>query len=489
METSNTLKCGLCTDFDKSKKVLFRLPCSHWYCFECIMKRTEAKDNGSFICKFDDTSFDDPFIFLEFENSNSNKEILKDSKKIMCNIHLDEEIKYNCSYDNRLICDKCFLNHFSHKDQIQLFDYQIKYFELIDYEEKIKEKNKYTIYLKDKIQKIKENNIMEIELAHLQTEIKTLLDPIIEKNDEKNQSFNNSFINKRFVMKPSQKDPIRNFWISFLIIFLALPIIDLMQENANLKNELEHEKECNSKLLRFINESMIYLPQKFFHDFPDYKHEVNEVSEKSRELSNILNFSLMNRLLLKSKIFFYAENKDFINTLFPKNIKNLVLCYRASENSFDVKMYHQKCDGKGSWMVLVRSEEGTIFGGFSGESSLKSKDIKWNLSPNNFLFSFSHRTKHLPNNPQQFANMAYHDSVGPYFCNDLFINDFANVKSTNYSRKIYSNIAASSELGSCYSLPKNIEYGSEAAQSFLGGDNGGNSLTLKEYEVFLVEFD
>lgn len=259
METSNTLKCGLCTNFEQSRRVLFQLPCSHWYCYECIMKKSEKNNGCSFICKFDDTSFPDPFIFLTFENSNTNKEILTcGNKKIMCNIHLDEEIKYYCSDDNTNICDKCFSKHFSHKDQIKLFDYEVKHIELNEFEKKLNEEFKFMTDLREKIKKVKEQNIMENELAHLEIEILNILGPIIN-NDAKNQSSSEGKASNENIIKALRKDPSRSVLISFILIIMVLPIIDIMQENASLKftlNKIYHEKVFNSKLLKFINESM-----------------------------------------------------------------------------------------------------------------------------------------------------------------------------------------------------------------------------------------
>ena len=47
---------------------------------------------------------------------------------------------------------------------------------------------------------------------------------------------------------------------------------------------------------------------------------------------------------------------------------DLELLYRGSENGFEAPLFHQKCDNKGSTLVLIKSENGNLFGGFTTKS-------------------------------------------------------------------------------------------------------------------------
>jgi hypothetical protein len=44
------------------------------------------------------------------------------------------------------------------------------------------------------------------------------------------------------------------------------------------------------------------------------------------------------------------------------------LLYRGSEDGFTSQMFHQKCDDQGSTLVIVKSKEGFVFGGFTSVS-------------------------------------------------------------------------------------------------------------------------
>ena len=47
-----------------------------------------------------------------------------------------------------------------------------------------------------------------------------------------------------------------------------------------------------------------------------------------------------------------------------------MLIYRGSEDGFTAAVFHSKCDQKGPTLIIIKSEFGKIFGGFT--------DIDWN---------------------------------------------------------------------------------------------------------------
>jgi hypothetical protein len=48
----------------------------------------------------------------------------------------------------------------------------------------------------------------------------------------------------------------------------------------------------------------------------------------------------------------------------------LRLIYRGSRDGFKAAVFHSKCDKKGPTLIIIKSEFGKIFGGFT--------DIEWN---------------------------------------------------------------------------------------------------------------
>ena len=53
-------------------------------------------------------------------------------------------------------------------------------------------------------------------------------------------------------------------------------------------------------------------------------------------------------------------------------MKGLRLIYRGSEDGFTAAVFHSKCDKKGPTFLIIKSEFGKIFGGFT--------DIEWDSS-------------------------------------------------------------------------------------------------------------
>lgn len=64
-----------------------------------------------------------------------------------------------------------------------------------------------------------------------------------------------------------------------------------------------------------------------------------------------------------------VHNKDdhvFVNKLFDhRRAEGVKLLYRASENDFSVKRFHQNCDNETDTIVFVQTEFNKIIGGFT----------------------------------------------------------------------------------------------------------------------------
>lgn len=148
----------------------------------------------------------------------------------------------------------------------------------------------------------------------------------------------------------------------------------------------------------------------------------------------------------------------------------LHLIYRASEHNFSFSKFHKLADWKGATITLYRSRSKKLFGAYAS--------IPWHSNgnspaPGSFLFSLSHQTKHVI---YQNSDKAMHgDSEhGPSFGEgyDLIL-DY-----TSGSEPHYSN------LGGTYTLPDDVSYESDEAQSYLAGSK---YFGLEEYEVFGLE--
>ena len=47
---------------------------------------------------------------------------------------------------------------------------------------------------------------------------------------------------------------------------------------------------------------------------------------------------------------------------------DMKLLYRASEHGYTAKSFHKYCDDKGPTLIIIKSSEGWIFGGYTTQS-------------------------------------------------------------------------------------------------------------------------
>ena len=64
------------------------------------------------------------------------------------------------------------------------------------------------------------------------------------------------------------------------------------------------------------------------------------------------------------------EDLDFYQLLSTKLSSNprLKLLFRASENYYSARKFHEKCDDKGATITIIQSNWGNIFGGYVSNS-------------------------------------------------------------------------------------------------------------------------
>ena len=75
-------------------------------------------------------------------------------------------------------------------------------------------------------------------------------------------------------------------------------------------------------------------------------------------------------------------------------IKQAKIIYRASENDFSVKRFHQNCDGEKNTITFVRTEFNKIIGGYTPIPwQSTTNTMHSDLRKESFLFSVSLKEK------------------------------------------------------------------------------------------------
>ena len=151
------------------------------------------------------------------------------------------------------------------------------------------------------------------------------------------------------------------------------------------------------------------------------------------------------------------------------------LLYRGSRDGFDGKSFHKHCNKRGRTLVLVKNNNGHVFGGFSSISWGSSG--KWKKAPGSFIFTLTnmHGTEPtkfaLKNEDDESAVCHYGNGYGPVFGggHDLLIYSDCNTNTGSYSNLpyVYNDTTG---LGS----------------SIFSSNTSSNHFNVHEIEVFRV---
>ena len=181
---------------------------------------------------------------------------------------------------------------------------------------------------------------------------------------------------------PNGENKLIEFKLKKQLISTKNLVKNLLNEITNLKNKHESDinelkEKYNSKITNLKNEN-----KKLWQEINNLKkisegkkiYEINEITD----LSNILNSN--NQL---DFIFRYIGQND------PEFIfHNIRLLYRGSRDGDRTKICHELCDHKQNVIVLILSDTGFIFGGFS-KIGFEANNLFPNcqIDNNSFLFS------------------------------------------------------------------------------------------------------
>ena len=131
------------------------------------------------------------------------------------------------------------------------------------------------------------------------------------------------------------------------------------------------------------------------------------------------------------------------------------LLYRGSKDGFSAYTFHQKCDNKGPTVVIIKSNYGKVFGGFT--------DVAWDSTTNDFkkttkafVFSIDRKSKYHVKPGSESKAIYSHSSYGPTFGSaivgggglfggniqnhDIYISNNSNISGNSYSNFPHSYI-------------------------------------------------
>ncbi len=213
---------------------------------------------------------------------------------------------------------------------------------------------------------------------------------------------------------------------------------------------------------------------------------------------------------IRSKILRYIKNQSeylvdtqIVSQQYDKYIKEWVgdhkwkLLYRSSEHDYTSKSFHEYCDNKGPTLVVIKSSEGWIFGGYTTRSwkvvhpdeysSIISSCIifsidKYKDDDEAFIFTLKNAngvepTRYMKRKESKYA--IYCDpNYGPRFGYDnIYIVNNCNKENSCW---INNN---GKEGYECHPEYKNSLFVNTA------GPNKGNKFSVLDYEVFGIDYE
>ena len=167
---------------------------------------------------------------------------------------------------------------------------------------------------------------------------------------------------------------------------------------------------------------------------------------------------------MESKIITDLNEEEFIGNAITVSKKKYRLLYRASRDGDSANRFHYICDKHSNLIVLIKTQKGLRFGGFTSSKFRSTSHLKFDN--NAFLFSLDNK-KVFNIIPGQYAIYCY-DNTGPCFSKGSLY-----VPNSFFSKYGKTRIA-----GGPFQFRKDYEL-----------NNGNEKFLIKELEVFQVKVE
>ncbi|KAJ5069651.1 pep-cterm sorting domain-containing protein [Anaeramoeba ignava] len=281
-----------------------------------------------------------------------------------------------------------------------------------------------------------------------------------------------------------------HYSLIFFLIYACFIIHKKDEENLDLKSEIENKnKEIKEK-----DKSNQYFQS-------EIKEKDKEIEKKDKEIGRmkpVFDKYLEYEKYLEFKKNFpqFADSEIITNEEYAKKLQEWIndndfskmkLGFSAKINGFDSEIWHSICDNKGKTLIIIKTKDNFIFGGFTQVGWTKDKS-KWREEDRNkyygFIkdsnaFIFSLRNDKGDRKPEKFTikqgeekyAIFYYLNYGPTFGTDIFVD--SDLKS-GYS-----------DFGYSYNLPDRITYGTNEAKSYLAGSY--DEWVVDELETYFIE--
>ena len=440
-------------------------------------------------------------------------------KEFYCKIHRSKPIKKVCLESTTmdcLFCDDCATSNAKHLTLLEFEDYLKKIAEHYNTTKNILEKAEITELPTESQEFIKgkRDSVLKLHqhVCKLKENIKNNFDQLIQKMSDLIPKILND--EKEKILKELDKQ-VPTLIANFEAYEKKLPkfyqdvnkiaqldhkkLIAQINERITLENLEDFVREINQD----ISENQTFLNigksnrsaliqyhrngvQRFAEEFknPNFLAPKVSLANESSIQAIISNFTTsLNNLIeghlnidnsmvrCNMSLWLLQEKDKALLSTWISEYKNpkFELLYRGSRDGFTATSFHKKCDNKGPTVVIIRSNLGKVFGGFT--------DIAWDSSDtckstkNAFLFSIDRRAKYPLTPGKEGCAIYCNANYGPTFGGG---HDICIYNDCNTSKVSYSHFPTSYTCN---------EYANKGKSDYLAG---AYNFTVIEIEVYSV---
>ena len=372
--------------------------------------------------KIDKLEDDTNIIKIEQEKiKNEMKRVLDEASKLKQENEIFKTENASLSNENKALQDE----NEKYKEQIINYENEIKIYK--------DENESYRRQLNDSIYKTKNNELLKIKETY-ENEIQ-LLRENFEKLNKENESLKEEIeeLKNNYTAVTNENESLVN---------------DINNIKANITN---HQKDIlnEDEIKRLIEENSVFRikaqeNESLKKQIEEYKVKLKEQNEEREEEEDSQEFIEKNEVI--GDIIHNKNELDMITNKINKENKKIIinLLYKATADSDRASVFHEKCDKAKNSIVLVETENGMRFGGYTTCSW--SGNCVDKIDTDAFIFSFD-KMKTYDNIPGDEAIGCY-PKFGPIFlgCQIKIFDNFFIKGGTTFERELNFNTEEDYEL-------------------------------------------
>ena len=172
---------------------------------------------------------------------------------------------------------------------------------------------------------------------------------------------------------------------------LILEIFTNIEKVKNIKFILKEKELDTNKLIK----KLIKIVKNYEKENKELKERLNKIEndllpyrKEKEKLETIKN----ENLLKESTILSYEQKQIVSNWILPNSEKRFTLLYKLTKDGSNCSDFHNKCDKKGPTLVIIQSNTGYKFGGYTTADWDQSSSYKKDELA--FLFSINKNKKY-----------------------------------------------------------------------------------------------